>query len=363
MSNAIEYFSRCRVENTTLQVMADLQHDLDRLIREEKSVIRHYVRLGIWPHKRVNMFVLENLQPLVAQIKSATEMSSVIANDIDRRPMVNVYDAADLTECAVFVNRGALERDGVWHDDVALRALLAHEHGHPLAENETVRVARELSVKVVVEGRAPMAAVGQILHLLADRLCVHAPQEVFANEMAIRAGFGDALFHLDKDVTDKARLSVSRRPSLVQSLQQQATAQKLSADQAAALLLVGDLQAHLPFALEIAPFLRAGHRQQAQTLEAALIEGVLSHLDPAALPLYEKMRDHYLKLRTDLSSVEMKAWSSEALGFLADGLRERHLGVRFALVRTRSDRKSRRQSRMEHASIVHSSIEHDGGLP
>ena len=362
MSNAIEYFSRCRVENTTLQVMADLQHDLDRLIREEKSVIRHYVRLGIWPHKRVNMFVLENLQPLVAQIKSATEMSSVIANDIDRRPMVNVYDAADLTECAVFVNRGALERDGVWHDDVALRALLAHEHGHPLAENATVQAARELSVEVIMESRAPTAAVGQILHLLADRLCVHAPQEVFANEMAIRAGFGDALFHLDKNVIDKARLSVSGRSSLVQSLEQQASERKLSVDQAVALLLVGDLQAHLPFALETAPFLRAGHRQQAEALEAALIEGVLSHLDPAALPLYEKLRDHCLQLRTDLSSAEIKAWSSEALGFLADGLRERHLRVRFALVRTRSDGESRRQSRMERTSVVHNSIEHDGGL-
>ena len=155
MSNAIEHFSRCRVENTTLQVMADLQRDLDRLIREEQSVIRHYVRLGNWPHKQVNMFVFENLQPLVAQIKGATALSSVIANDIDRRPMVNVYDSADLTECAVFVNRGALERDGVWHDDVALRALLAHEHGHPLAENETVRGARELSVEVAVE--SPMS--------------------------------------------------------------------------------------------------------------------------------------------------------------------------------------------------------------
>jgi len=362
MSNAIEHFSRCRVEDTTLQVMADLQRDLDRLIHEEKSVIRHYVRLGNWPHKRVNMFVLENLQPLAAQIKGATKLSSVIANDIDRRPMVNVYDAADLSECAVFVNRGALERDGVWNDDVALRALLAHEHGHPLAENETVQVARELSVEVKVEGRAPTAAVGPILDLLADRLCVHAPQEVFANELAIRAGFADALFHLDKDVIDKARSSVSGRPSLVQSLEQQASERKLSVDEAAALLLVGDLQAHLSFALETAPFLRAGHRQQAEALEAALIEGALSHLDPAVAPLYKKLRDHYLQLRTDLTAAEMKAWSSEALGYLADALQERHLRVRFALIRTRSGAESRRHSRTQRASIVHSSIGHDGGL-
>ena len=116
MSNAIEHFSRTRVENTTLQVIADTQRNLDRLIREEGEVIRDYVRLGTWPHSSVNMFVVENLQPLVAQIKSAALLSSVVADDIDRRPMVNVYDAADLSECTVFVNRGALERDGIWND-------------------------------------------------------------------------------------------------------------------------------------------------------------------------------------------------------------------------------------------------------
>lgn len=362
MSNAIEHFSRCRVDDTTLQVMADQQRDLERLIDEEKSVIRHYVRLGDWPHKRVNMFVLENLQPLAAQIKSATKLSSVIANDIDRRPMVNVYDAADLTECAVFVNRGALERDDVWHDDVALRALLAHEHGHPLAENETVQAARELSVQVKLEGRAPTAAVGPILDLLADRLCLHAPQEVFANELAIRAGFGDALFHLDKDVIGKARASVGGRPALVQSLEQQASERKLSADEAAALLLVADLQAHLPLALETAPFLRAGHRQQAEALEAALIDGVLSRLDAAALPLYGKLRDHYLQLRTDLSSAEIKDWSREALGLLADALRERGLRLRFALTRNRCGSEPQRRPRTRRASVVHGSLAHDGGL-
>ncbi len=86
MSNAIEHFSRTRVENTTLQVIADTQRNLDCLIREEESVIRHYSRLGTWPHSSVNMFVVENLQPLVAQIKSAAPLSSVVADDIDRRP-------------------------------------------------------------------------------------------------------------------------------------------------------------------------------------------------------------------------------------------------------------------------------------
>lgn len=363
MSNAIEHFSRTRVENTTLQVMADTQRNLARLIREEESVIRHYVRLGTWPHKSVNLFVFENLQPLVSQIKNAAVLTSVVAEDIDRRPMVNVYDAADLTECTVFVNRRVLKQEGVWSDALALRALLAHEHGHPLAENETVHAAREFSVEVAAESRAPKAAIAGILHLLADRLCVHAPQEVFANKIAIRAGFGDALFHLDKGAVEKARLGVAKRASLVQGLDRQARDGKLTAAQVAALLLVGDLQAHLGFALETAPFLSAGHRRQAEALEAALSEGVWTHLDPAVMPLYERFRDHYRQLRGDLNPAEVKAWASEAVAFLADVLREKNLRVRFDLVRTRSGQKRPREPRSEAMAVHDSAFEHDGGSP
>ena len=365
MSGAIEHFSRYRLEDTTLQVMADTQRDLDRLIGEEQLVIRRYVRLGNWPHKRINMFVLDDLKPLVSQIKSATALSSVVADDIDRRPMVNVYDAADLAECAVFVNRSALKREGVWNDGIALRAMLAHEHAHPLAENETVRAARALSVEVAAENRASKTTIGPVLQLLADRLCVHAPQEVFANEVAIRADFADALLHLDNGVIDKAELGVSRRPSLVQSLEQQAAERKLGAQQAAALLLVGDLQAHLPFALETAAFLRAGRRRHADALEAALIDRVLIHLDPAALRLYGKFRDHYLELRTNLTAAQTKDWSSTALGLLGEALRQRSLEVKFTLVPTRSaqqpsDQEPPQRSAMARAAAAHGRIDRPG---
>jgi len=363
MSNAIEHFSRTRVEDTTLQVIADTQRNLDRLIREEETVIRHFVRLGTWPHKSVNMFVFENLQPLVAQIKSAAVLCSVVADDIDRRPMVNIYDTVDPAECTVFVNRRALENEGMWNDAISLRALLAHEHSHPLAENATVRAARELSVEIAAEGRMPTRAIVEVLHLLADRLCVHSPQEVFANEIAIRAGFGAALFHLDRGVVAKARLGVGKRTSLVRGLEKRAKDGKLTAVQVTALLLVADLQAYLGFALETAPFLRAECRREAQALEAALIEDVLCHLDPAALRLYEKFRDHYLRLGTDLTPAEMKAWSGEALGFLADAIKERHLLLGFSLVRTPSAAKPRPRSRMERASAIQSSIEQERGSP
>lgn len=363
MSNTIQHFSRQRVENTTLQVIADTQRNLDLLIREEESVIRHYARLGPWPHKWVNMFVLDDLRPLVSQIKSITSLSAALIEDIDRRPMVNIYDAADLSECAIFVNRRVLKRDGVWSDGLALRALLAHEHGHPLAENETVHAARTLAVEVAGESPASQAAVGEILHLLADRLCVHAPQEVFANEIAIRAGFGDALFHLDKGAVEKARLGVAKRASLVQGLDRQVRDGKLTAAQVAALLLVGDLQAHLGFALETAPFFSAGHRRQAKALEAALSEGVWRHLDPAVMPLYETFRDHYLQLKVDLTPAKMKVWANTAAGFLADALQKKHLQIRFEVVRTRSGQKRSGKPRSEAMAVRNSAFEHDGGLP
>ncbi len=362
MSNAIEHFSRTRVDHTTLQVMADTQQGLARLIDEETSVIRHFARSGNWPHKWVNMFVLENLQPLVSQIKHATALSSVVAEDIDRRPMVNVYDAADLSECAVFVNRGVLDRDGTWHDELALRALLAHEHGHPLAENKTVHAARELSVEIE-EAEPQSAAIGPILLLLAGRISVQAPQEVFANEIAIRAGFADALLHLDEGVIEKARLGVSKRPLLVESLRKQVTNGKLSADHAAALLLVGDLQAHLGFALETAPFLRAGSAQQADALEAALAQGVWAHLDPAVKRLYEELREHYRRLKVDFTPAETKAWASEAMALLGDVLRQQNVRVRLNVVRTRKGAKRPRHSKLEAAPGCNGVLDTDGGSP
>lgn len=363
MANAIEHFSRTRVDDTTLQVMADSQQGLARLIEEEQSVIRHYVRLGNWPHKRVNMFVIENLKPLVAQIKRTTAVSSIVAEDVDRRPMVNVYDAADLSECAVFVNRGMLEQDGTWGDDLALRALLAHEHGHPLSENETVHAARELAVEISEDGEASKASVGDILHLLANQICLHAPQEVFANEIAIRAGFGSELFHLNRDTVAKSRLGVSKRPILVQSLDKRVADGELSADHAAALLLVVDLQAHLGFAFETAAFLRAGHSREAKALEESLSEGVWAHLDPEAKRLYETLREHYRRLKVNLTPEQTKAWAGEALAFLADVLRQKDLPVRFKVVRQRANPKQTPRSKSEPAAGRGSVSEPNGDSP
>lgn len=337
MLNAIEHFSRTRVGNTTLQVMSDRQRDLDRLIEEEEAVIESYVRLGTWPHRSVNLFVLDDLLPLVAQIKGAAASSSIIADDIDRRPMVIIYDAALRTECTIFVNRGVLERDGAWRDRGSLRALLAHEHAHPLAENKAVRAARALAVEVDGSGTA-WTTVQPIVHLLADRLCLHAVQEVFANEIAITAGFADVLFRLDREIVEKACAGVRQRPLLVAGLDRQVADGTLNADQAAALLLVGDLQAHLLFALETAPFARAGRLSEVAALEARLDEAVWPDVDPAAHDLYVMLRDHYCRLKPDVSAAAVERWAREALAWLSDVLGQRRLAVRLNVIRSGSGR-------------------------
>lgn len=275
--------------------------------------------------------------------------------------MVNVYDASDLSECAVFVNRGMLEQDGTWSDNVALRALLAHEHGHPLAENETVRAARELTVEGSEEGEASPGAAGEVLHLLAAYLCLRAPQEVFSNEIAIRAGFGSALLHLNRDAIETARLGVGKRPSLVQSLDKQVADGRLSTGRAAALLLVGDLQANLGFALETAAFRRAGDQRAADALDEALNAGVWPRLDPIAKRLYENLRDHCVGLKPDLTPTDTNAWVSEAVALLADALRERGSSVRLNVVRRGNELRRGRGPKSDHAATHGSIVDPDGG--
>jgi hypothetical protein len=231
-----------------------------------------------------------------------------------------------------------------------------------LAREFTVEVRNDRE-EVSVQSSTSKAAVGTVLHILADRVCVHAVQEVFANEVTIRAGFADALYHLDLGIIDKARQGSSNRSSLAQSLDRQVRQKKLSAERAAALLLIGDLQAHLPLALETAPFLRAGVRRQAEGLEAALVESVWSELDPTVQDLYRKFRDHYLLLTPAMSANELESWSKAALDFLADALRDRNMPVCFALARVASGGKLRPVLRSRRPTNVGGSLEHEGGVP
>lgn len=251
--------------------------------------------------------------------------------------MVIIYDAGSLAECTIFINRGVLQADGTWNDRRALRALLAHEHAHPLAENEAVRAARSLAVEA--EGGGPYwAALQPIVLLLADRLFVHAVQEVFANEIAIAAGFAEVLFHLDQGTVERARVGIQRRPTLVEELERQVAEGTLDEDALGAVLLVGDLQAYLLFALETAPFIRTGHQREAEAIEARLAETVWPSLDPLVQGLYATLRDHYCRLKADLGPAGVAEWAEGVLSHFASALASRNLDVAFNLVPAGSGR-------------------------
>ncbi len=217
MASAVPHVLRQRSASTKLQVVSDSAAGLEAFAAIEKKVMRGFERQGTWPHKQVNLFVFETLQPLAAKIRAATaphrkhkpgalaetraEASRHI-EELDRKPMVHVYDLANPAECSIFVNRHQMIRLGLWDDELALEALLAHEHAHPLSENATTQAARGLKACIepqnLPDGFAGARA-EQLRHSLGtmvDELCLHAPHEIFANELAVRAGFGRALFHL-----------------------------------------------------------------------------------------------------------------------------------------------------------------------
>jgi hypothetical protein len=180
MARTVRHFSLHRItgarpglgEGTELRVVADVEEGVLPLIEMETAVIRGYARQEHWPHRWVTLFVLEDLQPLVRQLRlgaapaSLTTLSPALGHPpggelakgqplspesaaaLEYRPVVNVYDLADLTGCNIFANRRAMVEQGYWDDPLALRGLLAHEHAHPLAENETARASRRLKLEL-----------------------------------------------------------------------------------------------------------------------------------------------------------------------------------------------------------------------
>lgn len=316
MSDAIRHFSQHKLNGTTLQVVADAEEGLSRLVDAEIAVIRAFSAAGGFPHRRVTLFVLSDLTLLAAQIERLAAVPAVVVRELDSRPMVNVYDAADPDECTVFVNRGEIVREGLWLDGLALTGLLAHEHGHPLAECPTVAAVRGLSLTVRVDGRdddgAAAPGVADALSALLGKLSIRAPQEVLANEAAIRVGLGDALARLDERQLALTRVAVDRRPELVAMLDRRVAEGRLVPDRRAGLLLVGDMQTTLPFALEIAPFARAGRPDVTARLEGALVDGVLARLPEVLTTLYHELRDHYVVLEAAMSATVAADWCRRA---------------------------------------------------
>lgn len=357
MNRTVRHFSQYAVRDTELRAIADAPVDVTAIVEVEKKVIETYADAGVWPHRSVTLFILDDLQPLVRQLQETADSPAVPARELAHRPMVNVFDLADPAGCYVFVNRPAMVEHGYWDDPVALEGMLAHEHAHPLAENRTTRAARSLRLELALDGsaesgrHAPDAEtqrgqkdrpgpadrrsnVCRQLTLLAENLCLHAPQEIFANETVIRCGFGDALLHLDRRTVTDARRSVLRRDALVRRLSKAVAAGRLAAEEQGPLLLLGDFQAYLDLALEVAPFLRAGRDRDAAELEAVLEVKIFPRLEPEAAQAYRALRDRYRELPPDLEATGLVAWGHDVLNLFAAPLVGRGLPVHFALQTT-----------------------------
>ena len=170
-----------------------------------------------------------------------------------------------------------------------------------------------------------------MLTLLADKLCLYAPRELFANEMTIRSGFAEALLHLDRRSVANASRSVAGREDLRQQLQQEVTKSNLTPQGAGLLLLIGDMKGYLDLALEVAPFYRTGQQSDAQELEAVLETEVFPHLEPEVQRAYTALRDQYIALRADLTPPKLMAWGEKVLNILVKVLAEKELAITYRL--------------------------------
>ena len=354
MDRTVKHFDLHQVADTELHVVSDVEAGVLPVIDAEDAVIRRYAECGIWRHKYVDLFILHDLQPLAERLQAAGGLPPGGPDALDRRPVVNAYDLADLTGCHVFVNQTAMTNEGYWGDAACLRALLAHEHAHPLSENAATRASRGLRVstrrRAGGDGAAAMAPaaagilasarpageiktlpVQSLLVLLAEKLCCYAPREVFANDLVIASGFGDELLALDERVVASAAAGIAGRDELAGRLAAEVAEGRLSAAEAEGLSLVGDLRGYLDIALEVAPFRRAGLVSRAWQLEDVLESQVFPRLEASVAGAYRGLCDLYVELRPDLAGAALLSWARAVLDLLAATLRSVALPFRLEL--------------------------------
>lgn len=337
---AVTHFSLHRVAGTELRVVADVEDGVLRLIEVEEAVVREYAVRGVWPHRWVTLFVLQDLRPLLRQLPSGSGTHMGPAT-LAGHPVVNLYDLADPSGCHVFVNQGVAIEQGLWGDEMAMRGLLAHEHAHPLSETGTVRASRALKLELSLDlaaadkclgwDSARLDSVRRLSARQAARLCVYAPREVLANELAIRHGFSEALLHLNRRYVANARHGVGGRTQLRSLLDQETTEGRLGVAGADLLMLIGDLDGHLDLALETASFYRAGHESEADELEMIVRMEVLPHLEPEVAQAFSALQQQYVALGPNMTTAELVGWGEGVLGILARAAADRNLRLRYHL--------------------------------
>jgi hypothetical protein len=324
-----------------LTVVEDDEKCAEHLIAAEQSVAQKFASFGKWPHRQVNLFVFENLKPLIEKLGQASrtlgedkESADNAYHGLENKSMVHAYNPADLKETSIFVNRGQLQRLGLWNDPEVLEGLLAHEHAHPLSENATTLTARNLCVTITptanpdAERQTPASAsTAKALESLAHELCLHAPHEVFANELVIRVGLGAQLFALNRQSLTGGRAGIEARIMLEARLQAEVAQGRLSENDLALTLLLASLEAHTRVALETAAFARAGAQEQADALNDLLQREAFRHIEPEVEDIYRQLCNSYGALTADMEASQLQDWAANAFAPVTNAIAR--LGAHF----------------------------------
>jgi hypothetical protein len=342
-ARTVKHLSVHRIADAELRVVADVEAGVLPLFDLEERVIRRYMRAGHWIHRWVTLFILQDLAPLARQLEtlggSASQPTAPDgmpgrARGVGVRPVICVYDLADLSSCQVYVSEQALREAGLWDDPVALEALLAHEHAHPLSENALTGLSRRLraSLDAPADGAAGASALVRWLTHLADDLVCKAPRELQANELLLRVGWVEALRHLNGRTLASFGRDLVGRGQLAGWLNSEAAQGRMAPGLTGAYLLGADLR-QAGMALEIASFVRAGQESPGRRLEAELRAAVLAQLDPQVTALYDLLLSQYRSLRPDCGPDELVAWGQSVAQALADAMATRGLvlGARVSL--------------------------------
>jgi hypothetical protein len=335
MGRPVKHIQLHRIGPTELRVVSDVDAGVLPVVEREEAVIRGFQRRGGWPHRQVSLFVLRDLTPLARQLQGGALPPGGVAA-LNTRTVVNLFDLADPRACHVYVNQHAMVKEGYWDDQLAIEALLAHEHAHPLAEGPTTRASRALAIELAraEAGEAEPRSSRQDERLVAlltgliEQLCLYAPRELFTNELAIAAGFGSAMLHLNRRNVANAYHSVAGRAQLREVLLQDVAQGNRPAHEVGQLLLAGDLESHLKLAMETAPFARAGRPEQARELEEILEQELFPQLEPQVAPAFAALRGLYAELAPGLTVAALQAWADQVAAVVLAALAERGLALR-----------------------------------
>lgn len=344
----VKHFSLHRIAHTELRVVSDVEAGVIPLIRAEEQVLAKYVQSPQWRQKVVTLFVLRDLKPLIGQLARKAVLPPGGLSGLQYRPTLNVYDLANPIACHIFINQGAMEKENYWDDYEAVKALLAHEHGHPLAECETTRAVRLIEITVhtrsaanLFRQAAPMEKIREwqdkierLVNVVVEKLCIYGPREVFANDVALQTGFADALFYLDAEIIRRVAASIQTRQALREQLRgEMETGQVLTEHAVGLLMAIADIKGYLDLAMEIASFHRQGKqtespfRSEAEKLEGLFLRDVITHLEPEVGEAYQALRENYVGFPTDLTPQQLTLREKQLLAILDRALRVKGLAL------------------------------------